>query len=139
MDTELVRIFHEAKLRLTLPRVAIFAVLKNSSSPLSVSQIIKQCPEVDKVSVYRTIKLFTSLNIVSVVTHGWKQSYELSSPFLPHHHHMVCEKCGDVIELQSSSIEALIQKFSKHYAFTPTSHHFEINGVCEKCTAVKRI
>jgi len=135
MDTELVRIFSKAKLRLTTPRIAIFNALKESSTPLSTSQIIRLCPGVDKVSVYRTIKLFGSLNIVTIVTHGWKQSYELSSPFHPHHHHIVCERCGDVIKLQSPSIEALIHKFAKQHAFTPTSHHFEIHGVCEKCAS----
>jgi len=135
MDTELARIFLKAKLRLTAPRIAIFTALKESNTPLSTSQIIRLCPGVDKVSVYRTIKLFGSLNIVTTVTHGWKQSYELASPFHPHHHHIVCEKCGDVIELQSPSIEALIRKFAEQHSFTPTSHHFEIHGVCEKCSS----
>jgi Fe2+ or Zn2+ uptake regulation protein len=134
MDTELVRIFSEAKLRLTTPRIAIFNTLKESGVPLSTAQIIKLCPEIDKVSVYRTIKLFDTLNIVTIVTHGWKPSYELSPPFHPHHHHIVCDKCGDVIELQSPSIETLIHKLAKQHAFMPTSHHFEIHGVCDKCS-----
>jgi len=137
MDTELARIFSKAKLRLTSPRAAIFNALKESGSPLSTSQIIKLCPEIDKVSVYRTIKLFDSLNIVTIVTHGWKQSYELSSPFHPHHHHIVCEKCGDVIELQSPSIETLVQKLAAQHAFTSTSHHFEIHGTCDKCSVTQ--
>lgn len=134
MDTDLARIFSQAKLRLTTPRKAIFNALKESNTPLSTAQIIKLCPGIDKVSVYRTIKLFTSLAIVTIVVHGWKQSYELSSPFQPHHHHIVCEKCGDVIKLQSPTIEALIQKLAKQHNFTPTSHHFEIRGVCAKCS-----
>lgn len=134
MDTELIRIFSDARLRLTTPRITIFNALKESESPLSTAQLIHLCPEVDKVSVYRTIALFTSLNIITTVTHGWKQSYELASPFLPHHHHMLCQKCGKVIELQSASIEALVKSLSQQSSFTPTSHHFEIHGVCKICT-----
>lgn len=133
MDTELVRIFSQAKLRLTTPRIVIFNALKESDAPLSTAEIIRRCPAIDKVSVYRTIKLFESLNIVTVVTHGWKQSYELSPPFHPHHHHIVCENCGDVTELQSPSIERLVDTLSKQYTFMPTSHHFEIHGICNKC------
>lgn len=134
MDTELIRIFSDAKLRLTAPRIRIFNTLKASESPLSTAELIHLCPEVDKVSVYRTIALFTSLNIITTVTHGWKRSYELASPFLPHHHHLICQKCGDVTELQSDSIEALVKSLSQHSSFTPTSHHFEIHGICEICT-----
>lgn len=138
MDTELIRIFSDAKLRLTTPRITIFNALKESGSPLSTAELIKLCPDVDKVSVYRTIALFTSLNIITTVTHGWKQSYELASPFLPHHHHMLCQKCGNVIELQSASIEALVKSLSQQSSFTPTSHHFEIHGICEICTNTPR-
>lgn len=137
MDTELVRIFSEAKLRLTTPRIVIFNTLKDAKKPLSTAQIIKLCPHIDKVSVYRTIKLFSSLNIVTIVTRGWKQSYELASPFQPHHHHIVCQECGDVIELQSLSIETLVRSLAKQHNFISTSHHFEIHGVCEKCSSRK--
>jgi Fe2+ or Zn2+ uptake regulation protein len=133
MDTELIRIFADSSLRLTASRIAIFTALRNAGTPLSTAQIIKRCPEIDKVSVYRTIKLFSSLHIVTVVTHGWKQSYELASPFHPHHHHIVCDACGKVVELQSPSIESLFQKLAKEHAFMPTSHHFEIRGMCGKC------
>jgi Fe2+ or Zn2+ uptake regulation protein len=135
MDIELTRVFSEAKLRLTTARIAIFRALKESNSSLSIAQIIRLCPDIDKVSVYRTIKLFGSLNVVSVVTHGWKQSYELSSPYHPHHHHIMCENCGDVIELQSPSIEILINKLAKQYSFVPKSHHFEIYGRCNNCSS----
>ncbi len=133
MDAELTHIFSNAKLRLTTPRIAIFNALKESDTPLSTTELIAACPDIDKVSVYRTVKLFESLSIVSPIARGWKQLYELSAPFQPHHHHMVCEKCGSVVDLQSSAIENLVQNLSKQYSFSSTSHHFEIQGVCRNC------
>lgn len=133
MDTELTRIFSNAGLRLTTPRTVIFNALKEAEAPLTTAELIRHCPEVDKVSVYRTVALFTSLGIITTVTHGWKHSYELASPFLPHHHHMLCQKCGAVIELQSASIEAVVNDLSRQHSFTPTGHHFEVVGVCGEC------
>ncbi|MFZ1250223.1 MAG: Fur family transcriptional regulator [Candidatus Microsaccharimonas sp.] len=133
MNSELVSIFSQLGLRLTSPRVVIFTTLKDSPTPLSITQIITLCPEIDKVSVYRTIKLFTSLNIVATITNGWKYSYELSSPFQPHHHHIVCVKCAKVGELQSEIVESLVHKLAKQHSFRPTFHHFEIQGICKDC------
>ena len=133
MQSDLVDIFANAGLRLTKQRIDIFKTLKGADTPLSIVQIAAACPAVDKVSAYRTMRLFAELGIATTVTRGWKQSYELSAPFAPHHHHMVCSNCGDVIELKSEKIEALVREVSSTHGFTPSSHHFEVSGLCRQC------
>ena len=133
MNSVLATIFANAQLRLTSPRTEIFNALKASNSPMTIVDLVKACPSIDKVSVYRTIKLFSDLNITSTITHGWKQSYELSAPFIPHHHHMVCTTCGSLTELQSDKVENVINEIAKQYNFSPSSHHFEVSGVCGAC------
>ncbi len=133
MQHELENVFMLSRHRLTKPRIEVFNALKESGGPMSVSHIAKACYSIDKVSAYRTIKLFGELGVVSSVAHGWKQLYELSSPFAPHHHHLICSVCGSMTEVHSDKIENLINDMSKDYNFTPSSHHFEITGVCNKC------
>jgi len=139
METELARIFSKANLRLTTPRIAIFTALKESDNPLTTTEIIAACPDIDKVSVYRTIKLFTTLNVVTPITRGWKQLYELSAPFHPHHHHMTCTVCGSVVDIKSPQIETLVQKISEQYSFIPSSHHFEMQGICQSCSHLSKL
>lgn len=134
MNTELSALFAKANLRLTTQRVALFNSLKSAQSPMSVVDLIKANPAIDKVSIYRTVRLFAELDIITIVTRGWKQSYELSAPFAPHHHHMVCSSCGRVIELQSKAIEKLVRDVTVKHNFTAISHHFEVNGLCLDCT-----
>ena len=59
MNNDLQNIFASAHLRLTQPRIEIFNTLANTNSPTTIVDIINACSSVDKVSVYRTIKLFS--------------------------------------------------------------------------------
>lgn len=133
MNTELNEIFVNAGLRLTKPRLEIFNTLKSFDRPMSIVDIVSACPNVDKVSVYRTIDLFTKLRIASTIPHGWKHLYELAAPFSPHHHHLVCETCGSLTEIHSKKLESMIADLTKEYDFNPTGHHFEVTGLCSKC------
>lgn len=120
-------------LRITQPRRTIFDALQRTDSPLSASTLSVICPTVDKASIYRTLELFVDLRIAIVVPLGWKQRYELTSPFKTHHHHLHCTKCNAIIDIRSQKIEQLIADITAHYAFTPTNHHFEVNGLCKNC------
>lgn len=133
MDNKLATIFLQAGLRLTIPRTTVFDFLKSSDRPVSMSEIIQSCPEIDKVSVYRTLDVFNRLKITKSVPHGWKYLYELAPPFKPHHHHLICNQCGKVIDIRPDKLESIVQDLADNYDFTPTDHHFEIIGLCSEC------
>jgi len=133
MDKELSNIFNDTGHRLTQPRMAVFNFIKSSDLPLSIADIVRLNPAMDKVSIYRTISLFKKLHIVVAVNNGWKQLYELASPFNPHHHHLVCTKCGKLTEIHSKKLESMVEELTSENDFHPVSHHFEINGLCSNC------
>ncbi|MDE0518911.1 MAG: transcriptional repressor, partial [Bdellovibrionales bacterium] len=49
-----------------------------------------------------------------------------------HHHHIVCIKCGKIIEFQNEIIEKQIHKISKDHNFSMEHHIFELYGRCNK-------
>lgn len=120
-------------LRVTAPRLAVFDVLLSTPTPLSVADIAKRCPAIDKVSIYRTIETFAQIGVVAVIMHGWKQRYELAEPFKPHHHHLHCTACGAITEIHSGEVETVIKTIAAQYGFQPTDHMFEITGLCAGC------
>lgn len=136
MHEEVLHILSTHGLRSTTPRRVVFGALLACDAPVSIIQLVELCPEIDKVSVYRTIDLFAKLGVTNSVTHGWKQRYELASPFKPHHHHLVCRICGTASEIHSAKVEELIASIASEQSFTPSDHMFEINGVCRNCTAL---
>ena len=135
MDSQLATLLSEHHIRLTTPRRQIFDELTRAHEPLSIVQLTKLLPDADRVSIYRTIELFTRLGITTAVNYGWKQRYELASPLKPHHHHLFCTSCSRHIEIHSKHLEALIETIGKEQDFTPRNHHFEITGTCNQCRA----
>jgi len=133
MEKELATIFTANRLRLTKPRQDIFNALSGAGKPLSIQDLVSLCPEIDRVSVYRTIELFHQLHILDIVHIGWKKQYELAGPFKPHHHHLHCKNCGKTIEINSSKLESFIDELSHEYSFYGTSHKFEVSGLCSLC------
>ena len=123
----------EQSYRVTKGRVQVFKILQEASRPLSTSNLIEQLPQINKTSIYRTIETFLALGIITSIPHGWKQRYELSEPFKPHHHHLHCTHCGQLSTIRSIQLESLIQSISSDQNFRAINHHFEINGICHDC------
>ncbi len=119
----------------TRPRELVFKAI--TGGPKTISAVIKlEQGKVDRVSVYRTLQLFEELGIIHRLYLGWKYKFELSDQFIAHHHHLVCNFCAKVIDIEDEQhINSFIKKESDKFDFKPTSHQFEIEGVCSDCSA----
>ena len=126
-------IFEQHGFRLTKPRQKIFDILKNSEIPLTVGDIAKNCKNINRTSIYRTLIIFDRLKIINTIYIGWKNYYELAEPFIPHHHHLYCINCQNAEPIQPKELEKLVDYIGKKYNFIVTKHHFELEGICEKC------
>jgi Fur family ferric uptake transcriptional regulator len=52
-----------------------------------------------------------------------------------HHDHLVCSRCGTVVEFYEPRLEALQEQLAERMGFTVTSHEHVIFGSCEACRA----
>lgn len=50
-----------------------------------------------------------------------------------HHDHMICTKCGRIIEFENDQMERLQIQIVKHHRFHILQHKMEIYGICEDC------
>ena len=126
-------IFEHHNLRLTKPRQQVFDILRNSDVPLTVGDIAKNCKNINRASIYRTLMMFDNLNIINTITIGWKNYYELAEPFTPQHHHLYCINGQNAEPIQSQELEKLIDLMGKKHNFIVTKHHFELEGICGRC------
>lgn len=126
-------IFEQHGFRLTKPRQQIFDILKNSEIPLTIGDIAKNYKNINRTSIYRTLIIFDRLKIINTIYIGWKNYYELAEPFIPHHHHLYCINCQNAEPIQPKELEKLVDYIGKKYNFIVTKHHFELEGICEKC------
>ena len=135
MDELQLRLAHNGY-RLTQPRRLLFEVLADTDQPRSLTTIHELLSTIDRSSIYRTLTLYQQLNIVRVVHVGWKKLYELAEPFSPHHHHLQCTVCGELLDIDTPALEHLTESIAHHYGYTLTSHHFELEGICSRCRRV---
>jgi Fur family ferric uptake transcriptional regulator len=52
-----------------------------------------------------------------------------------HHDHMICTKCGNILEFKDEALEKQQQKVAKEYGFHMLQHRMEIYGLCSTCMA----
>src|SRR5688572_6926860 len=104
-STKLKTTLKAAKYSATKPRVAVFTQLA-THGPLSVGALAQSLSDtVDRATVYRTVELFEKLGIVNRIWHGFKHQVELSEIFTPHHHHALCQNCGQTVDIASPELE----------------------------------
>jgi Fe2+ or Zn2+ uptake regulation protein len=122
-----------ARYSATRPRLEVFNHLA-TKGPLSVGSLAGDLQKkVDRATTYRTIELFEKLGIVNRIWHGFKHQIELSEIFTPHHHHGLCQHCGQTIEISSPELEATLSRLAREHGFLAISHSVELIGYCQNC------
>jgi Fur family ferric uptake transcriptional regulator len=51
-----------------------------------------------------------------------------------HHDHLICVRCGTILEFYSREIETLQTEVARRMGFHDLQHRMEIYGLCTKCT-----
>jgi Fur family transcriptional regulator, ferric uptake regulator len=83
-------------------------------------------------TVYRTLSLLSEKGVVDVLSHhGGEQCYRLCGD--EHHHHLLCEKCHRVVEVQQCGLDEWVAAAAKQHGFVATDHRVEIVGLCADC------
>ena len=119
--------------RNTKERRLIFELLLKSKIPMTRAMIVEKMSDINKSSVYRILKSFTEANITKVVPRGFKTFYEVSEAFHEHHHHLVCDVCGHLVEIHNHQLEEIIYQLTCQNGMIPTTHNIEVHGICSKC------
>jgi len=85
-------------------------------------------------TVYRTLSLLETSKIASSISFGVQgKKYELG--LKKHHDHLICVKCGEIIEFFDKTIEERQEDIAKQFNFQMTGHTMKIEGLCENCHA----
>ena len=50
-----------------------------------------------------------------------------------HHDHMICTKCGEIIEFKNEQLEAMQARIVSDYGFLMLQHQMNIYGICSEC------
>jgi Fur family ferric uptake transcriptional regulator len=83
-------------------------------------------------TVYRTLQALEHAGRVrTFAAREGEIAYKLCQP--GHHHHLICERCGRVVEIPSCEVEEWAAQVAARRGFEVSSHQADIYGVCERC------
>lgn len=133
------RFLRTKDLRLTEARAAIVqaALARKGHYPIEelISDLKARGIRGSKATVYRTLPLLAEAGILQpAILGGDSRSYETTFG-LEHHDHLICSRCGKVVEFGFEAFEILQREVAGRYGFRLESHHHELVGTCPECLA----
>jgi Fe2+ or Zn2+ uptake regulation protein len=136
-DKKLTALLRERSLRATPQRLQVLGLLARAKKPLSIPELQEKAgkQQIDSVTLYRSLETLVENSLARPVDlrHG-HVDYEFVGDD-KHHHHIVCEKCGRIEDIDwcpEKDFEKKIVKHAKHFSRL-TDHSLEFLGLCTSC------
>jgi Fur family transcriptional regulator, ferric uptake regulator len=132
--------------KMTSQREAIIDVIVNNTGKhLTIEEIYDlvrvKCPDIGLATVYRTITILSDLSLLTKLNLDDNfVRYELSSRIEDeehNHHHLICNKCGSVVEVSDDSLDELEKRIEAEFDFSIDDHSLKFYGTCSKCKKKK--
>lgn len=137
LGRELAQTLRRRGYRFTKQRLLILSAVEKAKGHFSVDDIYRelraQDPKLHISTIYRNLELLRNLGLVTQTDLGeGRFHYHLREQ--GHHHHLICEKCGTMTELEEDLVNSLKDAIQQKYGFTPDLKHLAIFGLCRQCS-----
>lgn len=125
-------------------RAIVDTIVECEGEHLTVEQIYdvvkKKCSDIGLATVYRTIILLKEIGFVSKLNlNDGLSRYELVHTNERHrHHHLICNGCKKVIEVEDDLLDELEEEIQKKYSFKIVDHSVKFYGYCMECQINKK-
>jgi len=92
----------------------------------------KKLPAINPSTVYRALDRLVEQGMVSVSDMGLGAAvFELTGNKI--HHHLVCQKCGEIIMLDDEAIRSIFKQLENDFGYEIKTNHLVLFGVCRRC------
>jgi len=122
--------------RLTPQRMMIVAAIESSGHHISAEEIYNQIkaryPHLNISTIYRTLDLLKRVALVTETDLG-ERRVRYHSAERGHHHHIVCQRCGQITDLDEALFFSLKDGLRREYKSEADLSHLAIFGCCVCC------
>lgn len=122
--------------RLTPQRIMILRAVEEAASHISAEEIYAQVrahyPQMNISTVYRTLELVKESGLVAGTDFG-DGRVRFSCVGKGHHHYLVCQKCGEIMDIEESTVSPLWAEIQRKYNFRVDMKHIAFFGLCPRC------
>jgi Fur family ferric uptake transcriptional regulator len=98
-----------------------------------VARVRRIDPRISVATVYRTMKLLADSGLAVPRQFGGGQTRYEAASGKPHHDHLICTTCGEIVEFANERIESLQDLVARRHGFAVESHKLELYGRCARC------
>lgn len=135
IDNSIARAFREHGFKATPQRIAIGRyVLDNTEHPTAKNiydEVRKTHSTVSLGTIYATLNILKEVGLIQELNLPDGQARFDSNTV--HHAHLICKKCGDIVDWIDPVLEELINKISNDKQFILNKAGLDIYGICKKC------
>lgn len=97
-----------------------------------VARVHERTPSVGRMTVYRTLDLLCALGLIRPIYQGTGAAHYILLDS-GSHHHLICNRCGLVIEFDHCAASEVGEALSAKFGFQIHSHLLEFHGLCVDC------
>jgi Fur family ferric uptake transcriptional regulator len=124
--------------RQSAPRSAVVETLATLGCSVTAKEIADRLhqrgEDVGVASIYRTLELLERLRLARRVDAGEGTArYEPVDPAGAHHHHLVCDRCGEVAAFEDVELERAIARLADRVSYSVDAHDVTLRGECPAC------
>jgi Fur family ferric uptake transcriptional regulator len=134
------RFLQDRGVKNTAPRRLILETVLGFTDHFEAEQVLYTLHErghkVGKATVYRTLPLLVECGILKQVRFDVKQAHYEHAFVDEPHEHMVCRRCGRIIEFSAPELVELRRRIGQRYHFHVTGHRLQLAGLCWDCSVV---
>ncbi len=134
---QLVGYLRRRGLRMTGEREALLRAAVGQKSHFTLDELAREVMRLhagaSRSTVFRSLPLLVDAGILQpALVSGEARRYELALG-RRHHDHLLCSRCGRIVEFRSEAIERLQLGVAARHGFRLTSHVHELLGECAEC------
>jgi len=137
-DTALERLRRDGQ-RYTENRRGLVAALLSADRPVTVVELLDELDGMAQSSLYRNLSVLEEAGVVHrLVTADDTARYELAEDLTGHHHHLICDSCGSVVDIDvpvslEDGVGALSDAIARAHGFRIDHHRLDLIGECADC------
>jgi Fur family ferric uptake transcriptional regulator len=122
--------------RVTSQRLLILSAFAQPGEHLTADEVYSRVepivPALNRSTVYRTLELFRDIGLISETDlGGGVRHFELLGG--ARHHHLICQECGLMDEMDDALVEPLREAVRERYGFVSGIDHMAVFGLCAYC------
>ena len=123
----------EANFKVTKKRLRIIELFMQDERYLSAKEIqtmmSNEYPGISYDTIYRNLHTLNDINVLEKTSFGGEMQYKISCTD-HHHHHFICERCGEIQVISYCPVAQWEEELS---GVKINSHKIELYGLCENC------